>query len=445
MQDDGTVNPRCPRISFSPDEIRSFYKPWSKALVVKVLERSFAYPVIKRRLESLWARAGHIQVSDMTNAFFLVRFSDDDDYQRAIFGGPWKISDYYITVARWSPDFNEEAPIRKVLTWVRLPKLPIHFLNATAVTRIGNHIGRTVRLDLATAEGARARYARVCVDIDLSKPLLGKYLLDERVMFIEYESLDNICFSCGMYGHKELDCQPKAPEEPGLTPEPVLPEPETKEPEGDSGSWMTVTRRNRKGGIKSDSRPRDEFSAGSQFSILSQADSAKPEKVKKPSVETASPVGKGIDHQASDHAAKLSKVLQAVLSSQDIPGPSKTKESSKHGSALIDVSNLKDPKKAPSVNTKEALDSMLIQVPINYGKPEFASNGSLDKPKAKPKKKQKENRSPPQEKKIQPSNQRRFVSKKGNAPVSFQSTKDVGIVDVPIGLGNGGRPPDASA
>ncbi|CAN1824670.1 hypothetical protein LINPERHAP1_LOCUS30861 [Linum perenne] len=405
MQDDGTVNPRCPRISFSPDEIRSFYKPWSKALVVKVLERSFAYPVIKRRLESLWARAGHIQVSDMTNAFFLVRFSDDDDYQRAIFGGPWKIS----------------------------------------VTRIGNHIGRTVRLDLATAEGARARYARVCVDIDLSKPLLGKYLLDERVMFIEYESLDNICFSCGMYGHKELDCQPKAPEEPGLTPEPVLPEPETKEPEGDSGSWMTVTRRNRKGGIKSDSRPRDEFSAGSQFSILSQADSAKPEKVKKPSVETASPVGKGIDHQASDHAAKLSKVLQAVLSSQDIPGPSKTKESSKHGSALIDVSNLKDPKKAPSVNTKEALDSMLIQVPINYGKPEFASNGSLDKPKAKPKKKQKENRSPPQEKKIQPSNQRRFVSKKGNAPVSFQSTKDVGIVDVPIGLGNGGRPPDASA
>ncbi|CAN1787184.1 hypothetical protein LINPERHAP1_LOCUS17536, partial [Linum perenne] len=68
------------------------------------------------------------------------------------------------------------------------------------VQRIGNHIGRTVHLDLETAERARAQYARVCVEIDLSKPLLGKYLLDERVMFIEYESLDNICFLAGCMG-----------------------------------------------------------------------------------------------------------------------------------------------------------------------------------------------------------------------------------------------------
>ncbi|CAN1128928.1 hypothetical protein LINPERPRIM_LOCUS17143 [Linum perenne] len=325
MQDDGSANPRCPRISFSPDEIRSFYKPWSKALVVKVLERSFAYPVIKRRLESLWARAGHIQVSDMTNAFFLVRFSDDDDYQRAIFGGPWKIS----------------------------------------VKRIGDHIGRTVRLDLATAEGARARYARVCVEIDLSKPLL------------------------------ELDCQPKAPENAGLTPEWVPLESATKEPEGDSGSWMTVTRRNRRGGTKPDPKPRDELPVGSRFIVLSQADSAKPEKAMKSSSEKVSPADKGIDPQVSEHVAKLSKVLQAAMNSQDLLGPSKTKKSSKLSSALIDVSNVKDVRKTHSSNSKVVADSMLVQVPITYGLPEFASNGAVDKTEAKPKKKQKENRLPP--------------------------------------------------
>ncbi|CAN1179261.1 hypothetical protein LINPERHAP1_LOCUS37816 [Linum perenne] len=36
-------------------------------------------------------------------------------------------------------------------------------------------------MDLVTKEGARARYARVCVEVDLTKPLLGKYVIDNRV------------------------------------------------------------------------------------------------------------------------------------------------------------------------------------------------------------------------------------------------------------------------
>ncbi|CAN1176030.1 hypothetical protein LINPERHAP2_LOCUS32295 [Linum perenne] len=157
MLTEGSSNPLCLVISFTEEEIRKLCKPWSKVLVVKVLEKSFSFPVLKRRLDSLWARSGRIQLSDMANSFFLVRFSDDEDYQRALFQGPCCL----------------------------------------AVERIGNHIGRTVRLDLATAEGARARYARVCVEIDLSKPLLGKYIIDDQVFLVEYESLDNICYSCG--------------------------------------------------------------------------------------------------------------------------------------------------------------------------------------------------------------------------------------------------------
>ncbi|CAN1743212.1 hypothetical protein LINPERHAP1_LOCUS1713, partial [Linum perenne] len=121
--------------------------------------------------------------------------------------GPWKIFDYYISVARWSPSFNENDPISTILTWVRLPKLPIQFFNHTAVTRIGNYIGKMIRLDLATSESARARYARVCVEVDLSKPLLRKYMIENRVFYVEYESIENLCFGCGKYGVK-VDCCP---------------------------------------------------------------------------------------------------------------------------------------------------------------------------------------------------------------------------------------------
>ncbi|CAN1807778.1 hypothetical protein LINPERHAP1_LOCUS25157, partial [Linum perenne] len=143
-----------------------------------------------------------------SNEFYLVRFSAVEDYQRAAFDGPWKIFDYYITVAQWTPEFNEDEPVKKILTWTRLPKLLIHFFNHTAVNRIGNHIGRMIRMDMATAEGARARYARFCVAVDLSKPLFGKYMIGDRVFHVVYENLENVCHSCRVYGHKIDTCQP---------------------------------------------------------------------------------------------------------------------------------------------------------------------------------------------------------------------------------------------
>ncbi|CAN1148245.1 hypothetical protein LINPERPRIM_LOCUS37974 [Linum perenne] len=94
---------------------------------------------MKRRLEFLWARAGSIQVAGMTNDFFLVRFSNEDDYNTAAFRRPCTV----------------------------------------ALSRTGNFIGRTVRLDLATKEGPRCKYARVCVEIDLTKPLLSKYMIED--------------------------------------------------------------------------------------------------------------------------------------------------------------------------------------------------------------------------------------------------------------------------
>ncbi|CAN1145344.1 hypothetical protein LINPERHAP2_LOCUS14625 [Linum perenne] len=56
------------------------------------------------------------------------------------------------------------------------------------VSRIGNHIGKTVRIDMATTEGARGRFARVCVEVDISKPLVGNYMIEDRILNVEYES-----------------------------------------------------------------------------------------------------------------------------------------------------------------------------------------------------------------------------------------------------------------
>ncbi|CAN1759861.1 hypothetical protein LINPERHAP1_LOCUS7296, partial [Linum perenne] len=92
--------------------------------------------------------------------------------------------------------------IRKILTWVRLPRLLVNYFNHVAISRIGNYIGRTVHLDLSTMKGAHARYTRVCVDVDLLKPFLDKYSIEDRTFHVVYGSLSNLCFFYELYGYK---------------------------------------------------------------------------------------------------------------------------------------------------------------------------------------------------------------------------------------------------
>lgn len=63
-------------------------------------------------------------------------------------------------------------------------------------------------MDYNTASSKRGKYARVCVEIDLSnKPLIPG--LQEKKYQVEYEYLPSfiICFKCGMVGHIANMCK----------------------------------------------------------------------------------------------------------------------------------------------------------------------------------------------------------------------------------------------
>lgn len=53
--------------------------------------------------------------------------------------------------------------------------MPIEYYDKVLLRRIGNRLGRTIRVDEATEEASRAKYARICVEVDLSKPLIAKF------------------------------------------------------------------------------------------------------------------------------------------------------------------------------------------------------------------------------------------------------------------------------
>ena len=98
------------------------------------------------------------------------------------------------------------ATIEKVAVWIRLPDLAMEYYDNTVLWKIGNHIGKTLKVDRTTSVRMRGNYARICVEVDLTKPLLSKFKLRRRIRHISYEGLHMICFGCGQYGHKHEVC-----------------------------------------------------------------------------------------------------------------------------------------------------------------------------------------------------------------------------------------------
>ncbi|XP_025684571.1 uncharacterized protein [Arachis hypogaea] len=180
---------------------------WWNTLIVKLMGRKISLPVLTRRLESMWGKQGSIEVIDIGNEFFIVKFFSQEDLDYALTEGPWRIFDHYLSIKFWKPNFNPmEATIDTVAAWVRLPGLAIEYYDKEMLERIGNIVGRTLKVDSNTAEKCRGKFARLCVELDLTTPLISQYSINGVRYLVEYEGLYDICFTCGMVGHEKARC-----------------------------------------------------------------------------------------------------------------------------------------------------------------------------------------------------------------------------------------------
>ncbi|KAI9102267.1 hypothetical protein K1719_023469 [Acacia pycnantha] len=103
---------------------------------------------------------------------------------------------------RWRPEFNpKSALIESVVAWVRFSDLPAPLFDKKFLLNLGNVIGKAIKLDIHTAQRARGKFARMCVELDLTKPLVLEFEIEGQVLSIVYESLGMLCNKCGRFGH----------------------------------------------------------------------------------------------------------------------------------------------------------------------------------------------------------------------------------------------------
>ncbi|KAI9119124.1 hypothetical protein K1719_009799 [Acacia pycnantha] len=156
----------------------------------------------------MWKSKQPLKVIPLSNDYYILSFSSQEDCDYAYHEGPWMIDDHYLIVQRWRPNFNPRKADcqRKVAVWVRIPDLPMEFCTVESLGLIGNMIAKIIKIDRSTSVYDKCEFARICVEVDLQKPLLSAFTTFGEAKQLVYEGLHLVCFDCGLYGHVQEQC-----------------------------------------------------------------------------------------------------------------------------------------------------------------------------------------------------------------------------------------------
>lgn len=129
----------------------------------------------------------------MANDFFMVKFDLHEDRRNKVMrGGPWMIFDHHFVVSTWSAKFiSSEATVIKMLAWICIPSFNVAFYYEGFLFFVSQVIETPIRMDVNNLEGNRGRFARICVELDLTKPIIGKVMIEGYWYKIEYEGFQN--------------------------------------------------------------------------------------------------------------------------------------------------------------------------------------------------------------------------------------------------------------
>ncbi|KAL4366606.1 hypothetical protein GQ457_05G014170 [Hibiscus cannabinus] len=95
-----------PKIRFSDRFHDAIDEKLANSLIIRLLGKSIGYRALLNCIHTLWNPVGELQLIDLDNDYFLVRFVKEVDFVRVLSDGPWVIYGSYLTVQSWSRPFS---------------------------------------------------------------------------------------------------------------------------------------------------------------------------------------------------------------------------------------------------------------------------------------------------------------------------------------------------
>ncbi|KAL2251644.1 UNVERIFIED_CONTAM: hypothetical protein Sindi_2286700 [Sesamum indicum] len=187
-------------------------------------QRPIDFPLLENfHMEHLLARLGiqgAFTVSMINSKHTLISLSSESDYSRLWLRRIWFLQGFPMRIFKWTPTFTPTQESSVVPIWVCFPELPAHLFGKEALFSVASMVGSPLQIDALTLNKSKLSQARVCVEIDLLKPIIEEFDLHINgvtiVQKVVYEYLPEYCSLCKHVGHKDSDCFSKgnAPKPP---------------------------------------------------------------------------------------------------------------------------------------------------------------------------------------------------------------------------------------
>ncbi|KAL8166188.1 hypothetical protein V2J09_007687 [Rumex salicifolius] len=174
-------------VTIAEDVMVALSSVWDFSVVVKLLGQSLNFLTMDRKLREIWKSS---RLFDGTHE------------------GP---VDHLLTLCGGDGTQTFAPPSCFTPTWVRILDLHIHLYEEQVLLSAAIGIGQPIRVDTRTLNAHRGRFARVCIEVDVERPLKGTIVINESRFLLEYEGLPTICYGCGRFGHVQAGC-PYRPE-----------------------------------------------------------------------------------------------------------------------------------------------------------------------------------------------------------------------------------------
>jgi len=163
---------------------------------------------------------GQLDYLELGNGWILFRFSNLQDIALVWNGRPWHVSGLNLVLRRWEPFFDPySATIHRIDQWVKITRLPLELWEEDSLKTLLQDVGQFIKVDDITLNRSKGKFARVCLNIDITKPLRGSLFLPipnqphPLEVPISYEVLHEVCALCGSNAH-DLEVCPETPKGP---------------------------------------------------------------------------------------------------------------------------------------------------------------------------------------------------------------------------------------
>lgn len=194
-------------VEIEDTDIVSELEFWANSLIMYVASEELSMNAVKNFMQKVWNFISLPELYYHDEGYFIIRFQTGKDLHDVMKQGPYTIYGMPMFLKPWTKDFVLKDDLMRVMPiWVQLPRLPLFLWGEKSLGKIASALGKPMVTDECTAKKLRVSYARIMVEVDITKPLKEVVVIKDKQgnridQPVKYEWRPPFCQKCQRVGH----------------------------------------------------------------------------------------------------------------------------------------------------------------------------------------------------------------------------------------------------